>query len=134
LAAKDAVRRFGVERLEQRIGALHTRNERIVAAVLVEEKRRFMLCRLRGQRAAQRRVVDTLRAKDVKKVTVKTLNFTERARIRPSVVIPERCEHQVAACIKCVDASHFPSRHERLARRQGAREDGTMTGKGRASK
>ncbi len=66
LAAEEgALGRLGVECPEKRIGTFHARHERVVAAVLVEQKRGLVLGRLRGKRTSQGGVVDVLRAKDV---------------------------------------------------------------------
>ena len=48
-APENAVRRLGVERLEERVGALNARNDRVRAAMLVEEERRLMFRWLRSQ-------------------------------------------------------------------------------------
>ena len=80
------MRRFAVECVEERVGAFRPRNERIVAALLVEKKRRLMLRRLRGQCASQRRVVNALRTKNVEEVAVEALNLAEGSRIGPGVL------------------------------------------------
>lgn len=104
--------RLWVERSEERIDTFHARRERVVAALLVEQKRRLALVRLRGQRASQRGVVDEFRVKDLEQIAVEALDFPEGPRIAPSEVLPERLEHDVAARVERMDSSHVRRKHQ----------------------
>lgn len=96
LPAEDAVGRIGVERPEKRIGTFNARHECVVAAVLVEQKRRLVLGRLWGQRASQGGVVDALGSKDVEQIAVEVLDFPKG--LRASIGHAYRCHGRYVLC------------------------------------
>jgi hypothetical protein len=74
--------------------------------MFIKQECRFVLVGLRGQSRSQLVVVDPFAAQYLHEVLMEPLHLFEGSLVRPRVVVPNGCEHQVATGIEGMYAAH----------------------------